>query len=98
MTDRPMIRWLVGVVEDPDGLRELTREELETMNKAEKIFVKIDVEDRPAGIGETLVKVGMEAWLAWFDREGCKMIYRKTDPADMVPPDEGEEGIRDNER
>lgn len=83
-----MIRWFAGIRGDPYGVRELTPEELETMNKAEKIFVKIDVEDRPAGIGEKMVNFGMECWHVSYDGEGGKIIYRKIEPSEYLKGEE----------
>lgn len=94
MTERPTIRWFAGIVGDPDGVRELTQAELDAMNKAEKIFVNVG--ELPAGIGETMVNFGMEAWFVSFDKDAGKMIYRKLDPADMVRADEEGEGSPDD--
>lgn len=52
-------------------------------------------DEMPKDFGVDLARGQSETWLMSYDWETGKMIYRKIDPADMVRPDEGEEGIPD---
>ena len=54
-------------------------------------------EDLPLEMGVDLARGQSETWLISWDEEAGKMIYRKIDPADMVRPSEGEEGIPNGE-
>ena len=88
----------ISLPSNEDFMRDLTPPRIsldDALRLQEEALRKKFWDEMPKDFGVDLATFGSEAWLMRFDWETGKIVYRKLDPADMVRPDEGEEGIPD---